>query len=397
MNRYYNPVRLIEGKNCTDRLPGILRDMKSGGSRVLLLLWSESVLNLPVFSELAENRTEFDVRTHVFSYSNPTVEQLFELYRQTREFFPDAVVAVGGGSVLDAGKALCCLYGRKIESTDGLRDLISRKDGGVPKTRWIGIPTTSGTGSETTCWATIWDPSEGEKRSVENHENYAYAALVDPVLTEHMPRHLAVSSALDAMAHAVESYWAKGTNCVSRALSLDAVRIIMGHMEDLLSGGEEAGRAMAEGSMIAGLAFSNTKTTACHSISYPLTMQFGIPHGAAVGMLLAPVLRMNQGSVKDLSALLRALGVPDAGALQRKITSFLRRGGLPATLREWGVKRSDLEGLAAHGMTRGRADNNPVRITSGRIEKILEEIYSCEPDQIVHFRSHNLLYKELDL
>ena len=149
--------------------------------------------------------------------------------------------------------------------------------------------------------------------------------------------------------------------------------------------------------MIAGLAFSNTKTTACHSISYPLTMQFGIPHGAAVGMLLAPVLRMNQGSVKDLSALLRALGVPDAGALQRKITSFLRRGGLPATLREWGVKRSDLGGLAAHGMTRGRADNNPVRITSGRIEKILEEIYSCEPDQIVHFRSHNLLYKELDL
>lgn len=102
---------------------------------------------------------------------------------------------------------------------------------------------------------------------------------MDPELAAGMPIALAVSSALDAAAHAVESYWAKGTNAVSRGLALEAVRTIMSGIDGLLEGTTEAREAMARGSMLAGLAFSNTKTTACHSISYPLTMHYGIPHG----------------------------------------------------------------------------------------------------------------------
>lgn len=100
--------------------------------------------------------------------------------------------------------------------------------------------TTAGTGSEVTCWATIWDPERDAKRSVECRENYAFAALVDPELAAGMPVTLAVSSALDAAAHAVESYWAKGTNAVSRGLALEAIRTIMGHMDGLLAGTMEA-------------------------------------------------------------------------------------------------------------------------------------------------------------
>ena len=122
-----------------------------------------------------------------------------------------------------------------------------------------------------------------------------------------MPLKLAVSSALDAAAHAVESYWAEGTNCVARALALQAIRMIMGNLDGLFEGKAEAHDAMAKGSMLAGLAFSNTKTTACHSISYPLTMRYHIPHGAAVSMLLAPVMQLNAPMIDDLPALLRAL------------------------------------------------------------------------------------------
>ena len=380
MNRYYNPVRTVQGPGCVRQLPELLQELKPAGRRVLLLLWNESLAEELHFSSMLAGTESFQARMLVFRDSNPTVEQLFDAYRATKGFSPDVVVAVGGGSTLDVGKSLCCLYGREIPDAGALRRIIRDKDYPVPTARWIGVPTTAGTGSETTCWATIWDPSQDAKRSVECRENYAWAALVDPELTAGMPLALAVSSALDAVAHAVESYWARGTNAVSRALALEAVRTIMGSMDDLLEGRVEARDAMARGSMLAGLAFSNTKTTACHSISYPLTMHYGIPHGAAVSMLLAPVFRLNAPGVEGVDALLSALGAADGAGLERRVRDILRRSGQAATLKEWGAQREELPRLAELGITRGRADNNPVSIEPDTILAILEQIYdnSCE-------------------
>ena len=380
MNRYYNPVRTVQGPGCVRQLPELLQELKPAGRRVLLLLWNESLAEELPFSAMLAGTESFQARMLVFRDSNPTVEQLFDAYRATKGFSPDVVVAVGGGSTLDVGKSLCCLYGREIPDAGALRRIIRDKDYPVQTARWIGVPTTAGTGSETTCWATIWDPSQDAKRSVECRENYAWAALVDPELTAGMPLALAVSSALDAVAHAVESYWARGTNAVSRALALEAVRTIMGSMDDLLEGRVEARDAMARGSMLAGLAFSNTKTTACHSISYPLTMHYGIPHGAAVSMLLAPVFRLNAPGVEGVDALLSALGAADGAGLERRVRDILRRSGQAVTLKEWGAQREELPRLAELGITRGRADNNPVSIEPDTILTILVQIYdnSCE-------------------
>ena len=374
MNRYHNPVRTVEGPGCARQLPALLGEMNLERRKILLLVWGQSVLEHPAFVGLLREHA-YEVRPLVFQASNPTVEQLYEVYRQTRASQPEVVIAVGGGSILDVGKSLCCLYGKELQSADTLRELIEEKAYGHPTARWIGVPTTAGTGSETTCWATIWDPKQDAKRSVECQENYAWAALVDPELAAGMPLKLAVSSALDAVAHAVESYWAKGSNCVSRALALEAVRTIMGGMEDLLAGKPAAHDAMARGSMLAGLAFSNTKTTACHSISYPLTLHYGIPHGTAVSMLLPPVLRLNAPALNSPEPLLSALGVSGAEELDGKVERFLRRSGQPASLREWGVRAEDLPHMAQLGMTRGRADNNPVPIDPVTILSILEQIY----------------------
>ena len=375
MNRYYNPVRTVEGAGCAGRLEEILEGMDLSRKKVLLLAWGEGPLENPAFAGLLRGDGAFEVRPMVFRASNPTVEQLFDAYRRTKDFAPEVVVAVGGGSILDVGKSLCCLYGKELQSADTLRELIEEKAYGHPTARWIGVPTTAGTGSETTCWATIWDPKQDAKRSVECQENYAWAALVDPELAAGMPRKLAVSSALDAVAHAVESYWARGSNCVSRALALEAVRTIMDNMEDLLAGRPEAHDAMARGSMLAGLAFSNTKTTACHSISYPLTMHYGIPHGTAVSMLLGPVFRLNAPAMERREPLLEALGVSGSDELEKRICDLLHRSGQPAALEEWGVPREDLPHLAQLGMTKGRADNNPVPIDPATILSILESIY----------------------
>ena len=378
MNRYYNPVRIREGRGCIGQLRQILEDGKPGRQKILLLVWNEEILSYPAFSELIEESGAFEIRSLCFTASNPTVSQLFDIYQKTKEFVPDTIVAVGGGSVLDIGKSLCCLYQKSIPTVESLRELIQEKIYGTPKTRWIGVPTTAGTGSEITCWATIWDPERDTKRSVESRENYAWAALVDPDLTEGMPLKLAVSSGLDAVAHAVESYWAKGTNCVSRALALDAARMIMENMEGLIEGRQSAKEAISRGSMLAGLAFSNTKTTACHSISYPLTMRFNIPHGTAVSMLLAPLLKRNLPVTENGERIVSALGIRDVEELRQRISSMLHRSGQPASLKEWGVKQEELPRLARLGMTKGRADNNPLEINEGIIMEILQEIYEYQ-------------------
>lgn len=375
MNRYYNPVKTIQGKGCASNITETLNELNLSNKKVLFITWGKEVLEMPAFSQLFNNENGFEIHTEIFQASNPTVEQLFDIYKRTKGFSPESVIAVGGGSIMDVGKSLCCLFGKEIEDEESLRKIIKNKEYGIPEIRWIGIPTTSGTGSEVTCWATIWDPSRDQKLSIENHGNYAYAALVDPELTCGMPLKLAVSSALDAMAHAVESYWARGTNCVSRALALNAVQTIRGNIEGLFEGSEKAYDDMAKGSMLAGLAFSNTKTTACHSISYPLTMHYGIPHGAAVSMLLAPVLKLNMTKISDAEKLLDALGVKDGDELEGYIVNILKKSGLPATLREWNVKYDELGRLAELGLTKGRADNNPVDITPADIQKILETIY----------------------
>lgn len=374
MNRYYNPVRTLEGPGCLRQLPQVLEEMTLPQRKVLVLAWSQQALEHPAVATLLGKESGVEAKSLVFTASNPTVEQLFQVWRETTAFAPEVVVAIGGGSVLDVGKSLCCLYGRELESLQALREAIT--DGKLhPAAQWIGVPTTAGTGSEVTCWATIWDPEQNCKRSLESQENYAYAALVDPELALGMPVQLAVSSALDAAAHAVESYWANHTNAVSRGLALEAIVTVMGGIDGLLENAPAAHEAMARGSLLAGLAFSNTKTTACHSISYPLTMRYHIPHGTAVALLLAPVLELNAPAVPGLDRLFHALGVEDAAGLHARVRDLLERSGQSSTLQGWGVRQEDLPRLAALGMTKGRADNNPTALDSITIEKLLRSIY----------------------
>ena len=374
MDRFWNPVHTIVGDGAAAETADVLRQMGAQGKNVLLLVWNNALLEREEFADLLSSR-DFQATPYCFQASNPTVGQLFETYRQTRELKPAAVVAVGGGSILDVGKSLCCLYGADISSEEELRAAIREKTLPSPAARWIGIPTTAGTGSEVTCWATIWDPEKNAKLSVESKENYAYAALVDPSLAAGMPVSLAVSSGLDAVAHAVESYWAKASNTVSKGLALRAVDIIMKDMDRLIEGCPDAHLSMAQGSMLAGMAFSNTKTTACHSISYPLTMRYNIPHGAAVSMLLAPVMSLNAPMIEDLPALLRALGLDSLDEVGPRVRELLKKAGLPSSLREWGAKEEDLPELAKLGMTKGRADNNPHELNEQIILEILRSIY----------------------
>lgn len=376
MNTYYNPVHTCQGAGCLAQLPRLAQDAAPETAHVLVLVCMETLRQNHVVQEL-EAKLHGRITTICFPHSNPTLEQLFDVYAKTEGLGVGLVIAIGGGSTLDVGKSLCCLYGREILSAVQLRGLIKNKQYGSPVCRWIGVPTTAGTGSEVTCWATVWDPQDNVKYSIDTPDNYAYAALADPELLYSMPVGLAVSSALDAVCHAAESYWANAANPASQALALAAIRMVMGNIDGLFQTPHhtDVHDAMSQGSMLAGLAFSNTRTTACHSISYPLTMQYHLPHGVAVSLLLAPVLELNQDAIPALEPLLYAFGVTSPEALRGRISRLLTRAGFPVPLREWGAQETDIPMLAAHGITKGRADNNPVELTEPTVIHILKTIF----------------------
>lgn len=374
MNFYYNPVRLHWGEQCLTRLTEELQELKA--EKVLILKWSHSALENPAGSALYEAVAHHDVKEVVFEASNPDIHQLYDLYQKYKSEIPDVILAVGGGSVLDMAKSLAAILDKSYDSVEQLRQAIKDKSTGTPACPWIGVPTTAGTGSEVTCWATVWDSEKDAKLSLESKENYAYAAYVDPEFTVSMPMHLVVSSALDAVAHATESYWAKAHNMVSDIYAVKAVSMIMDNLEKLIQTKDKKYYlAMAQASMLAGRAFSNTKTTACHSISYPLTLGYGIPHGVAVSLLLPSLLQINWEKIEDTEPLLKAYGAKTPQEAGEKVMHLLEMAGINQRLSQWNVEKEKLGSIAEHCFTKGRMENNPVDLGKEDVVKILEKIW----------------------
>lgn len=375
MEKFYNPVKIYQGKDSLKEFKNTVDELKI--KNILLLVYHQDVLKHEVINELLDILNKYHVFTKVFTVSNPDISDLYQLYTDTKDENIDLVVAVGGGSVLDVAKSLCCLYVDQDASVTDIRYKIKNKLYKKPKCHWLGLPTTCGTGSEVTCWATIWDHQQETKLSLESQQNYAYAVFVDPRLLTSMPKSLVVSSALDASAHATEAYWAKHTNMISKIYALSAIRMIFTHLDAIMAGDHELGHfdALSKGSMLAGMAFSNTKTTACHSISYPLTLNYNIPHGAAVSLLIEPVMKKNLIVLDNQEQLLSAYGVQNVEELGCKIKKYLQRVGIETSLKNWNVKKEDLKFLVSHCFTAGRMENNPRDLDENDVYDILESIY----------------------
>lgn len=370
---FYNPVKVIYGENALAELEDIINELPEINN-ILIISWSKNVFNVNALLELERN-TNIKINKKVFAKSNPSLKDLLKLYKEVRYLKSDLIVGIGGGSVMDLSKSLCLIKDLNLHSTEDLRKIIANKSYSKSLVKWIGVPTTSGTGSEVTCWATVWDEEYDKKLSIASKQNYAYAAIVDSTLLHSQPTSIAISSAIDALAHAIESYWSKNTNVISRAHALTAIRLVVNHLEGVLGGERDALHFVSQGSLLSGLAFSNTKTTACHSISYPLTMKYGIPHGVAVGLLLAPLMYYNESKIINKKALFDSLKIKSTDELFIKIRKLFKKAGLPSTLREWGVREEEIEKLVELSNTPERFDNNPIELSEYEVEKILKKAF----------------------
>jgi phosphonate metabolism-associated iron-containing alcohol dehydrogenase len=219
------------------------------------------------------------------------------------------IVALGGGSAMDTAKV--------VAASDGdfarVRTYVETGKGAekLGRTPIIAVPTTAGTGSEVTCWATVWDTANKKKYSLSRPELYPEVAILDPEVTLGIPRALTVSTGLDALSHALESLWNTNANPVSANNAVFAAQEVLECLPPLakdLHNLELRSRLM-RASLFAGLAFSNTKTALAHSMSYHFTLHHGVPHGIACSFSLPLVMRsaIGRGDLCD-GALKRIFG-----------------------------------------------------------------------------------------
>ncbi len=268
----------------------------------------------------------------------------------------ELIVGIGGGSVLDSTKVFAAAAGDfervrlRLETPQG--------DYGHSILPTVAVPTTAGTGSEVTCWATVWDVVAARKYSLSDPALYAETAIVDPQLMVGKPRALTLSTGLDALSHALESVWNINANPVSVQFAVTAARGILDCLPALLEdlSNVDLRTRMATAALMAGLAFSNTKTAIAHSLSYPLTLEYDVPHGIACSFTLPVVLESITSITGFRGAALRSIFGEDLAAGSRSIRSFLSDLGVAVGVEQFGVPVSEWDQIieAACVGVRGR-------------------------------------------
>ena len=333
--RYRNPVSIHFGAGSLGDLPAILR-----GRRATVVIFPEAAA-LGLVDRVRGVLGDAMVAVESDVTPNPDVAELGAMYER---FWRDpaaceAIVAVGGGSAIDTAKAL--MVGTASGRFDELVTLIARGGTFAPPRgkALIAVPTTAGTGSEVTPWATIWDRAAGKKHSLHLEETWPEAAVVDPDLMLTLPASITVQSGLDALSHALESIWNVNANPISDAHAVAAAREVMATLPLLVANPGDRGlrSRMALAALRAGLAFSNTKTALAHSISYEMTLRYGLPHGIACSFTLPMVLERARGRDPERDAILASVFDGDLAGAPARLRAFLRSVGVSTEFAEYGV------------------------------------------------------------
>jgi phosphonoacetaldehyde reductase len=359
------PTRVLFGDGAVARLPEVLRDLGAPPDRVLFVTGRRSPAKPWLTALLAAHGESSAVLEQ--TESHPGVAALEALLEGARAHAPAAVVAVGGGSVIDAAKVVA-LLARSHLGVEAALDGAPLPGGALPL---VAVPTTSGTGSEVTGTATVWDRVAGRKRSLEAPGMFPAAAVVDPELTATLPREPLVSAGLDALVQGVEGAWAVRSTRESEDYGLRAAAVARAALP---TGGRaldaEGRRRLSLGSLYAGYAIARSGTTACHALSYPLTLRYGVPHGVACALTLGPVLEFNEGvSPEDclhpegaghvrttLAQIREALRLPRTGPAAPALDDLLRAlGCAPLAARP----EVDVGAVVAEAVASPRMANNP--------------------------------------
>ncbi|MFA7184128.1 MAG: iron-containing alcohol dehydrogenase, partial [Victivallales bacterium] len=241
---------------------------------------------------------------------------------------------------------------------------------------FAALPTTAGTGTEATPNSVLSDPDTDIKKSIRHDTMFPDLAIVDPELTYSCPANLTAHSGLDALTQAIESYISRNANAVSKALAARAVQLVFAALPKVCAelGDKNARRDMAEGSMIAALAFAQSGLGAVHGLGHPIGSKLHIPHGLCCAILLPKILRLNRDSCFEaLDELALTCDCVGGGFFVDKIEKLCRSLNIPADLRAFGLKR-DIFPFIVKNCRSGSMRSNPRNFEDGEVIEILESL-----------------------
>ena len=295
----------------------------------------------------------------------PTFEWFSSHYSEFWKAHKDCelITAIGGGSVIDTAKVLSvkCLQ----ESMNDFTPIKDHLEGQSQLEAYvsvpiIAIPTTAGTGSEVTPWASLWNLAEQKKYSLHLPTLWPRVAIIDPELTMTVPWQTTLVTALDALSHGLEAIWNKNANIVSTSLAIDSARTIMSNLPLLKKrlDNRVARIQMHRASLLAGLAFSNTKTALAHALSYPFTIEYDVLHGLACSFTLPSILRHNRGITSECDAALSRIFSTDIAEADGKLKDFLHSFDLSTDFRSYGATDKEMREIIENVRSNHRFENN---------------------------------------
>lgn len=248
------------------------------------------------------NRRKNDVKIEVFSdvEPNPSTNTVYKGLEMIVDFQPDTIIALGGGSAMDAAKAMWLFFEHPDTSFFGAKQKfldIRKRTYKIPvaeKVQFVCIPTTSGTGSEVTPFAVITDSDTHVKYPLADYALTPHIAIVDPQFVMTVPASVTADTGMDVLTHAIESYVSVMASDYTRGLSLQAIKIVFDYLEKSVKSPDlESREKMHNASTMAGMAFANAFLGICHSIAHKIGGEYGIPHGRTNAILLPEIIRYN--------------------------------------------------------------------------------------------------------
>ena len=315
-------------------------------------------------------------------HENPSTDDVEKGTAFAREFAPDLLIGLGGGSSMDCAKGVNFL----LTNGGRMHDYWGVGKAKLPMLPMIAVPTTSGTGSESQSFALISDAVTHAKMACGDKKAAFKVAILDPVLTLTQPPRVTALTGIDAISHALESHVTTKRNAASQAFSRESWRLLARGFPQVLRlpGDLEARGAMQLGACLAGLAIENSMLGATHALANPLTAEYGIAHGQAIGLMLPHVVRFNGHVLGDMYVeLLEAVaGVPGLPApssgpegLADFVTRLVAAANLPVRLRDCQVDRERLPKLAEFAAKQWTGTFNPRPVGPAELLALYEQAF----------------------
>lgn len=349
-----------------------------------MIVTDQGIVNAGILEKVSEQLSRANLPYVVFDEveSDPSTKTIEKIASQAKEENVDILIAIGGGSPIDAAKGTSVLLGNegKLQDYGGVNKV---KNKGIPL---IAIPTTAGTGSEVTIFAVLTDLDENLKFTVTSPLIAPSLALLDPELTLSLPPGMTGATGMDALTHAVEAYTSLINQPLSDVLALESIRLIYKYLPQAVSNGNnlEARTEMLKAQLMAGIAFNNAFLGLSHAIASPLGGHFHIPHGIANAIMLPYVMKFNVPAAPEKYAkIAETMGIDlkgkdifeNAYESAKAVERLVELCGLPNKLRDAGAKEENLDDVARDALKSGMLKFNVRKASEKQIREIVQEAF----------------------